>query len=127
MTFHNTICGDNMIVEFTSTYVQSIPITSKIVGSNSVHDEVYLIQHYVIKFVCDLYQVGGLALCTPVSCLYIITGGIKFEYHLDCIVLGFNNIYAMYIITDFFLHFLELSPLFNFFFYAKLSTQLTLE
>jgi hypothetical protein len=29
------------------------------VSSNPVHDEVYSIQHYVIKFVSDLRQVGG--------------------------------------------------------------------
>ena len=34
--------------------VQSVPITIKIVSSNPVHGEVYLIQHYVIKFVSDL-------------------------------------------------------------------------
>ena len=33
--------------------VQSVPITTKVVSSNPVHDKVYLIQHYVIKFVCD--------------------------------------------------------------------------
>ena len=31
----------------------------KVVKSNPVHDEVYYIQHYVIKFVSDLRQVGG--------------------------------------------------------------------
>jgi hypothetical protein len=36
--------------------VQSVPITTKF---NHVHDEVYSIQHYVIKFVSDLRQVGG--------------------------------------------------------------------
>jgi hypothetical protein len=46
--------------------VQSAPITTKVVGSNSVHGEVYSIQHYVIKFVSDLRQVGGF-LGTPVS------------------------------------------------------------
>ena len=39
--------------------MQSVPITTKVVSSNTVHDEVYLIQHYVIKFVSDLRQVGG--------------------------------------------------------------------
>ena len=39
--------------------VQSVPITTNIVSSNSVHCEVYSIQHYVIKFVSDLQQVGG--------------------------------------------------------------------
>ena len=38
--------------------VQSVPVTTKVVSSNPVHGEVYLIQHYVIKFVSDLRQVG---------------------------------------------------------------------
>ena len=33
--------------------------TVKAVSSNPAHSEVYLIQHYVIKFVSDLQQVGG--------------------------------------------------------------------
>ena len=39
--------------------MQSVPITTKFVSSNSVHGEVYSIQQYVIKFVRDLQQVGG--------------------------------------------------------------------
>jgi hypothetical protein len=39
--------------------VQSVPITTKVVSSNPVHDEVYSIQHYVIKFVSGLGQVNG--------------------------------------------------------------------
>ena len=39
--------------------VQSVPITTTVVSSNPVHGEVYSIQHYVIKFVSDLRQVGG--------------------------------------------------------------------
>jgi len=39
--------------------VQSVSITTKVVSLNPVHGEVYLIQHYVIKFVSDLRQVGG--------------------------------------------------------------------
>jgi hypothetical protein len=34
--------------------VQSMPITTKVVSSNPVHGKVYLIQHYVIKFISDL-------------------------------------------------------------------------
>ena len=34
-------------------------ITTKVVSSNPVDGEVYSIQHYVIKFVSDLRQVGG--------------------------------------------------------------------
>jgi len=39
--------------------MQSVPITTKVVSSNTVHGEVYSIQHYVIKFVSDLGQDGG--------------------------------------------------------------------
>jgi hypothetical protein len=35
--------------------VQSVPITTKVVSSYPV----YSIQHYVIKFVSDFWQVGG--------------------------------------------------------------------
>ena len=34
-----------------------MPITTKSCGLEPVHGEVYLIQHYVIKFVSDLRQV----------------------------------------------------------------------
>ena len=36
-----------------------LPITTKVVNLNTVHDEVYSIQHYVIKFVSDLRQTSG--------------------------------------------------------------------
>jgi hypothetical protein len=42
--------------------VQSVPITTKVVSSNPVHGEVYSIQHYVIKYVSDLWQVNGFLL-----------------------------------------------------------------
>jgi hypothetical protein len=38
--------------------MQSVTITTKVVRSNPAHGEVYSIQHYVIKFVSDLLQVG---------------------------------------------------------------------
>jgi len=50
---------DRTAVGFTITYVQSVPITTKAVSSNSVHGKVYSIPHYVIKFVSDLQQVCG--------------------------------------------------------------------
>jgi hypothetical protein len=37
--------------------MQSLAITTKVV--KPVHGEVYSIQHYVIKFVSDLWHVGG--------------------------------------------------------------------
>jgi hypothetical protein len=42
--------------------MQSVPITSKVVSLNPTHGEVYLIQHYVIKFINDLRQVCGFLL-----------------------------------------------------------------
>jgi hypothetical protein len=42
--------------------VKPVIITSRIVSSNPVHGEVYSIQHYVIKFVSDLRQFGGVLL-----------------------------------------------------------------
>jgi hypothetical protein len=50
--------GDRMVVGFTTTYMQSVPITTNVVSSNPVYGEVYSIQHYVIKIVSDLRQVG---------------------------------------------------------------------
>ena len=38
--------------------LQLVPITTKVVDSNSTHGKVYLIRHYVIKFISDLRQVG---------------------------------------------------------------------
>ena len=47
--------------------MQSMPITTKVVNSNPTHGKVYLVQHYVIKFVSELRQVGGflLVFCFP--------------------------------------------------------------
>jgi len=42
--------------------MQSVPITTNVMSSNPAHGEVYLMQHYVIKFVSDLRQVGGFLL-----------------------------------------------------------------
>ena len=51
---------DHMVVGFTTTLpMQSVPITTYAVSSNPTHGEVYSIQHYVIKFVSDLWQVTG--------------------------------------------------------------------
>ena len=45
-------------IQHSALYI-SVPITTKVVSSNPVHGEVFLIQLYVIKFVSDLQQVGG--------------------------------------------------------------------
>jgi hypothetical protein len=52
-------CGrDRMVVGFTITYMQSVTIFTNVGNSNPTRGEVYSIQHYVIKFVSDLRQVG---------------------------------------------------------------------
>jgi hypothetical protein len=45
--------------------VQSVLITTKALSSNPAHGKVYSIQHYVIKFVSDLRQVGGFLWFPP--------------------------------------------------------------
>jgi len=57
---------DHMVVEFTTTYVISAyhHWHCKFVSRSG---EVYLIQHYVIKFVSDLQQDGGFPPGTSVS------------------------------------------------------------
>jgi hypothetical protein len=47
--------------------MQSVPITTKVVSLNPAHGKVYLIQHYVIKFVSDLQLISGFFPGTPVS------------------------------------------------------------
>ena len=68
---------DRMVVEYTTTYAISAyhGITTNVVSSHPDHGEVYLIQHYVIKFVSDLRQVGGFlwALQFPPSIKLIVT------------------------------------------------------
>ena len=49
---------DRMVVDL-QLPVRSVPITTEVVSSSSVHDEVYSIQLYVIKFISDMRQVGG--------------------------------------------------------------------
>jgi hypothetical protein len=46
---------------------QSVPITTKVVSSNPTFGEVYSIQHYAIKFVSNLRQVGSFLPGTLVS------------------------------------------------------------
>ena len=47
--------------------MKSVRITIKVLSSNSIQGEEYLIQHYVIKFVKDLRQVSKFFPGTPVS------------------------------------------------------------
>ena len=56
---------DRMVVGFTTTYAIGAFITTNVVSSNPVYGEVYSIQHYVIKFVSELRQVGGFLRFPP--------------------------------------------------------------
>jgi hypothetical protein len=48
---------DRMVVGNTTTYA-IVPITTEVVISNLDQGDVYSIQHYVINFVSDLWQIG---------------------------------------------------------------------
>ena len=50
---------DRMVVASATTCAVGVYHCTKVVSVNSVHGEVSSIQHYVIKFVSDLRQVGG--------------------------------------------------------------------
>ena len=45
--------------------VQSVLVTTNDLTSNTGHGEVYSIQHYLIKFVCDLLHVCGFLRFPP--------------------------------------------------------------
>jgi hypothetical protein len=45
--------------------MQSVSITTKVIGSNRAHGEVYSIQRYVIKFVGGYLQVGDFLRFPP--------------------------------------------------------------
>ena len=48
--------------------MQSVPMTTKVMSSNPVQGDVYSIQHYVLKFFSDLWQVGGLTFVQVFRC-----------------------------------------------------------
>jgi hypothetical protein len=68
--------------------MQAVPIATNVVSSNPAHGEVYSIQHFVIKFVSDLRQVG----VDRLSFLFIIESK-------DCGVLRHFQQYFSYIVV----------------------------
>ena len=56
--------------------MQSVPITTKVVSLIPTHGEVYLIQHYVIKLVSDLWQASGFLQVLRFSPLIKLTATI---------------------------------------------------
>ena len=64
--------------------MQSMPIRTKAVRSNHDHGEVYLIQHYAIKFVSDLRQVGGFLAPSEVFLIKLqIIKCVSDIYHIE--------------------------------------------
>ena len=72
--------------------MKSMPITTKVVSSNPAPGEVYSMQHYVIKFVSELRQVGGFLrvlrfpqpiklTATPWYNWNIVESGVKHHNH----------------------------------------------
>jgi hypothetical protein len=41
-------------------WIQTLPIVTNVVSLNSAHGMVYSMQNYVINFVSDIRQVGGV-------------------------------------------------------------------
>jgi hypothetical protein len=52
--------------------VQLVPVATKVVSSNPTQGKVYSIQHYVMKFVNDLRQVGGKKLFKTSSYVFFL-------------------------------------------------------
>jgi hypothetical protein len=89
--YHVQCTVDHFLIKNTILYVnciqgpswsQSAPITTNVVSSNPVHSKVYSIQHYVIKFVSDLRQVGGFLQILRFLPRYnwnIVENGIKYH------------------------------------------------
>jgi hypothetical protein len=68
-----------MVVGFTTTYA-IIAIITNVVSLNPAHDEVYSIQHYVIKFVSDLRQVDGFLRVLGFPPTIKLTATIQLKY-----------------------------------------------
>ena len=90
--------------------LQSMPITTKVVSLNPAHGEMYLIQHYVTKFVDDIRQVvvfsGYSVSFTNKTDIYDITE-ILLKVVLHTMTLTFGYLYV-YLDTFQQLHLLHL-------------------
>ena len=70
--------------------MQLVSITTNALSSNSVHGEVYSIQHYMIKFAGDLLQVGGSGSSANKTDCHDITE-ILLKVALNTITLTYSN------------------------------------
>ena len=68
-----------IVIDTVVGFIQSVPVTTNM-RSNPTHGEVYSIQHYVIKFISDLRQVGGLLRVLWFSPPIKLTAMIQLKY-----------------------------------------------
>jgi hypothetical protein len=81
-------------------HVQSVPIITKLVNSKPVHGKVYSLQHYVIKFVSDLRQIGGILLkVTPLDPPTLCRWQQCLENHYSHFVIKLKTEYTLHIKT----------------------------
>jgi hypothetical protein len=80
--------------------MQSVPITTKVVSSNSIHWEVYSIQHYVIKFVSDLGQVSGYLPLSDNDFIFSETKNNDYLVHFDIRHVHVGKIGYMYMTME---------------------------
>jgi len=61
--------------------INSVPFTTKVVSLNPTHGELYLLLHYVIKFVSDMRQVKGFRWVLRCPPPIKLTRMIKLKYY----------------------------------------------
>ena len=79
-------------------------ITNNLVSSNPDHGEMYLIQHYVIKFVSDLPQASGFLLVFRFHPLLKADCHDITEILLKLAVSAINLTYCLSVANNFLLH-----------------------
>ena len=73
-------CGCVVVIVWQFDLQLPVQSVSKVVNSNPAHGEVYSIQHYVIKFVSYLRQVGSFLRVLRFSPLIKLTATIQLKY-----------------------------------------------
>ena len=70
----------NVLFKYLDAHMLSVPITTKVMTSNTAHGGVYSIQHYVIKLISDLRQVCGFFWVLQFSPPLKLTATIYLKY-----------------------------------------------
>ena len=91
--------GKGMYFMNLQLHIKSVLITTKVVSSNPTHREVISIQHYVIKFVCDLWQVIGFILVLQFSPPIKLSATILLKVVLNTIIPVFFWLIKVYLLS----------------------------